>query len=114
MYNSLGERTSEKTTRVGHPRYSLTPEPIHYPIIDPTNKEPYNPFDVINSYTPMENSDVWRYDSYPGASDCPIPFYDSNEERYQPSTKGVATSAMDGKDTIVIDIPTDDVEPMET
>ena len=71
-YNSSGAGTSGKTTKVGSSRYSPTPEPIHYPMIDSTDKDPYDPFDIVESSTPIENYDGWRYDWYTGTSSQPI------------------------------------------
>ena len=86
-------KKATETPRVEHisrPRYSPTPEPVHYPVIPPTDTgeshadsaepsvpEQDNSDRLFCSKSPIENSDGWEYDYYTGTWEHPIPVYDS-------------------------------------
>ena len=115
------EGSSRRQTRSGPSRYSPTPEPIHYPVIPPSDPEPSVPLDASDSYVPVENSEGWRYDWYPGTNSHPIPCYDSADDEVQSSPSvGIAPAVpvapipvVDGGNTVVIDISSDEEDPVE-
>ena len=110
------------------PRYSPTPEPIHYPVIpspmaetqeshaesvEPSVPEQDDFHGLTCSESLMENSDGWEYAWYTGGKDDPIPVYDSEGDgEYNPNLGGAAPAAAAAED-MVIDLTADTAEPME-
>ena len=108
-------KKSTETTRVEQvprSRYSPTPEPIHYPVIPPTEEgteESYadsvepsvpgqdNSHGLLGSESLIENSDGWDYDYYTGTWEHPIPVYNSDGDGGEEPNPGVGTCTCSGR-----------------
>ena len=110
---SPGEGTSRQPQNSRPSRYSPTPEPIHYPIIEPSEPESHPSHGFSDSEMPIENSDGWRYDWNPSTRQYAIPCYDTADDESESNPIGVAGFASDGMDHEVFNISSDEEEPME-
>jgi hypothetical protein len=83
--------THSYLTQPGPSRYSLTPEPIHYPVITSSMGVQQGLKGVSKSKLPIENSDGWRFD------------WLGDGQQYTSSYKGTAHAA-GGGDVVVTPI----------
>ena len=125
----LGNTTiAPRAEQASGSRYSPTPEPIHYPVIPPSETEmgessrnsvepsvpeQENSYGLSGSESPIGNSEGWDYDYYTGTWEHPIPVYDSAGDGDQNQNPGVAAYAADGADAMIIDISSDEEAPVE-
>lgn len=82
-------------------RYSPTPEPIHYPVISASYEAPQSSWGISDTELLIENSTGWRFGS------------DDDSEVGQTSQPRGQTFATDGNGTEIVDLETEEEEPME-
>jgi hypothetical protein len=98
---SLVMGTHSYPTQPGPSRYSLTPEPIHYPVITSSMEAQQGLKGGSESELPIENSDGWRFD------------WLGDGQQYTSSYGGTAHAAGGGDAVVTPIVSVEEEDPME-